>query len=367
MQFTFKLCIILIIFFSYFIFVNFLCSSYLERFSGFITFYNTTNFMQTSNLNNINILREYLSDSNSLIKNESLGKTLDEKINNFYEFELENNKILKKYLKTLPSDFYLNYLRISNNALCPQIKNSLNNYLSQVNLTCETFMYNSTTNGLNVLSTNFIEEIRQIKFNFDIKRIKQKENFEVLKVFVEKYFEETIQIGSISSQKENEKNEILNFLGDFVYNNYTNLDKGNTKYLIEEKLKRICAEVLSDKNFEELNSFSDNEIYLSIKSGNFSIDALSGFGIFNEAALNDINIIDNFVIKPAYSFINKSLITNMQTIIEFYSLIFTGSFGLFMFIVICFYIFDWKPFVNELDSTVIIKKFLIIIYLFFIF
>jgi len=144
--------------------------------------------MQTSNLNNLNILREYLFDSNSLIENEPIGKIIDEKIKNFYEFELENNKILNKYLKTLPSDFYLNYLKISNKDLCPQIKNSLNIYLSQVNLTCETFMYNSTTNGLNVLLTNFMEEIRMMKFNFDKNRLKQFEDFEVVKIFVEEYY-----------------------------------------------------------------------------------------------------------------------------------------------------------------------------------
>ena len=66
--------------------MNFLCSSYLERFNGFITFYNTTNFMQTSNLNNLNILREYLFDSNSLIENEPIGKIIDEKIKKTWYF-----------------------------------------------------------------------------------------------------------------------------------------------------------------------------------------------------------------------------------------------------------------------------------------
>ncbi len=92
-KFTIKLITVLIIFFSYFLLINFLCSSYLNTFSGFFTFYNTTSYVHSSNLLNLNILREYLFDKNTYYKNKPIEEMINQQINEFYDFKLNNNRV----------------------------------------------------------------------------------------------------------------------------------------------------------------------------------------------------------------------------------------------------------------------------------
>jgi len=101
-KFTFKLITVLVIFFAYFILINFLCSSYLNTFSGYFIFYNTTSFFHSTNLLNLNILREYLFDKNTRYKNQPIEEIVNKAINDFYEFKLTNNKVIKI--------FFLNFL-----------------------------------------------------------------------------------------------------------------------------------------------------------------------------------------------------------------------------------------------------------------
>ena len=59
-----------------------------------------------------------------------------------------------------------------------------------------------------------------------------------------------------------------------------------------------------------------------------------------------------YLVKPGYLDLNSSLITNMSDMLSLYSLIFIVAFALFLASVLLFYFFDWRPFQNNLDSTV---------------
>ncbi len=108
------------------------------------------------------------------------------------------------------------------------------------------------------------------------------------------------------------------------------------------------------RKYENLTSSLPKGVYSDIiYDDNFNLDGLSTFRIFNEIVLRNLNIINLFIIQPAYKEINQSLISNMADILNLYSLIFIGFFTLFIASVLLFYFFDWRPLQNNLDSTVI--------------
>jgi len=127
----------------------------------------------------------------------------------------------------------------------------------------------------------------------------------------------------------------------------------NKKTSYEKKLKSIFTEIRNRQNIDNLLTESIRNI---IYDDDFNLDDLSNFSIFNESVLKNLNIINLFLLQPAYLTINQSLITNLGDIIKLYSLIFIGFFTLFIVSVLIFYFFDWTPLQNNLDSTV--KNFL---------
>lgn len=122
------------------------------------------------------------------------------------------------------------------------------------------------------------------------------------------------------------------------------------KNTYQEKLKIIFDEVKSnDKLMYQLSP----DIREILDNEKFNLDDLSTFSIFNDIVLRNLNIINLFLIQPAYSDINNSLISNMRDILNLYSLLFIGFFTLFIASVLIFYFFDWRPLQDNLDSTVI--------------
>jgi len=79
-------------------------------------------------------------------------------------------------------------VNILNKNICDQLGFSLNQYLSPAQMNCQNFIYNSTSFGLNVILTNFIEEIRQMKFKNGLLLNKQSEVYNSLKTILEIYY-----------------------------------------------------------------------------------------------------------------------------------------------------------------------------------
>ena len=120
------------------------------------------------------------------------------------------------------------------------------------------------------------------------------------------------------------------------------------KNVYQEKIKNILSEV---NNNEYILSASIKTKYLDLIE-NFSLDNLSSFNIFNDVVIRNLNIMNLYLVKPGYLDLNSSLITNMSDMLSLYSLIFIVAFALFLASVLLFYFFDWRPFQNNLDSTV---------------
>lgn len=87
-----------------------------------------------------------------------------------------------------PKNFSTGFINILNENICDQINPSLNQYLAAINTNCENFVYNSTSFGLNVIMTNFIEEIRQMKFKNELLLQKKADTFNSLSKILEIYF-----------------------------------------------------------------------------------------------------------------------------------------------------------------------------------
>lgn len=141
-------------------------------------------------------------------------------------------------------------------------------------------------------------------------------------------------------------------MNNTLYTKKTSLMK-NT---IKEKLVSIFDEV---KKNDKLMSMIPSESKAILDSENFDLDNLSSFDIFNDIVLRNLNILYLFLIQPAYSNINSSMLNNMGDILNIYSLIFIGFFTLFIASVLLFYFLDWRPLQDDLDSTVnfILNKF----------
>lgn len=160
---------------------------------------------------------------------------------------------------------------------------------------------------------------------------------------------------SFVSSSASEKAQILLYLQKLMNNTEHDNRALSEKVLCEQNLNTIFAEIKSNYNYWHNITAYD---FSDILSSNFSLDNFSSFAIFNDIILRNLNIINEFIIKPAYTTINNSLISNMGDIIFLYSLIFIGAFAVFLASVLLFYILDWIPFQNHLDSTVSENKLL---------
>jgi len=70
---------------------------------------------------------------------------------------------------------------------------TLNQYIAPINTTCENFIYNSTSYGLNVILTNFIEEIRQMKYKNDLLIKNQADFYTSLTNILDVYYSKKVQ------------------------------------------------------------------------------------------------------------------------------------------------------------------------------
>ncbi len=151
-----------------------------------------------------------------------------------------------------------------------------------------------------------------------------------------------------------EKENILEFLDSLKNNTFYESSISSLKTNFEEKLKAIFDEIKKNDNLTSQIPAENRAILFNDK---FNLNNLSTFSIFNDIVLRNLNIINLFLVQPAYSKIHESLIRNMGDILNNYSLLFIGFFTLFIASVLMFFFFDWRPLQNNLDSTVFLFLF----------
>jgi hypothetical protein len=131
-------------------------------------FYNVTANEQAYYLLSFNILREYLFDNTSYVKNIPIAELVTNTINHNYLVKFERDLLVNKYFSSLPSSFQIFFQNTQRENLCYYTGDLFTNRLSKDGITCETFFANSTAFGLDVLLTDYFEELREIKFKFDL-------------------------------------------------------------------------------------------------------------------------------------------------------------------------------------------------------
>jgi len=88
-------------------------------------------------------------------------------------------------------------MNILNDNICGQINQSLNEHLAPVNTDCENFVYNSTSFGLNVIITNFIEEIRQMKYKNDLLLKNKEDSYISLTKILDVYYTNKLLLSNV--------------------------------------------------------------------------------------------------------------------------------------------------------------------------
>jgi hypothetical protein len=124
--------------------------------------------------------------------------------------------------------------------------------------------------------------------------------------------------------------------------------------------KFLFDRLLRDINFS-LNPIFNNTIYNSnlpgsdsISNKNVTISKLHPFNIFNEEKIQDLSIINRFIIRPAYKNLTDQLETSINSSLESFKLAYIVVFGIYFIGLLSFYIFVWRPFENNLNLTVYI-------------
>jgi hypothetical protein len=74
---------------------------------------------------------------------------------------------MDNFNNNLPATFSVVYANTINNNLCPLMNDLFDKYLKILGINCDSFSSNTTSYGLNIILTNYIEDIRTIKSIFD--------------------------------------------------------------------------------------------------------------------------------------------------------------------------------------------------------
>ena len=111
-------------------------------------------------------VRELLFDHTNTIKGKNLIEYSKEQINSFYEDINKEHEEIQAMFKYLPNNFKVYYDKVRNGDLC-SYELSFFTSLQRNGNTCEEFLYGSLQKGLYSLLTTFVEEIRQLKNQFD--------------------------------------------------------------------------------------------------------------------------------------------------------------------------------------------------------
>ena len=141
--------------FIYYLLITLFYSNYLNNYVGYLNYYNITAGEQGYYLLAYNILREYFFDSNTLIYNQKVGDVIENDIDDNYFNKLDRINSLNMYFNTLPADFQTFYGNIQASDLCYLAGDLFSEPpLSDKKITCQSFDFNSTSYGLDILLTN---------------------------------------------------------------------------------------------------------------------------------------------------------------------------------------------------------------------
>lgn len=154
--------------FIYYLLITLFYFSYITEYYGYLTVYNSTATEQGYFLLAHNILREYFFDINSNIYNKQVETVLLENLDKNYRIKQITQDTFDIYYETLPSSFQEVYNNIQTNDICYLAGDLFSKNLINKGITCGSFVQNSTTYGLKILLTNYIEEIRYSKYIYDL-------------------------------------------------------------------------------------------------------------------------------------------------------------------------------------------------------
>lgn len=173
---------------------------------------------------------------------------------------------------------------------------------------------------MNILLTNYIEEIRASKFKFDL----------ILE-----------ELMSIKNYK--------------IYNNtlfgsqsYSNVNKTSNQ-TETDNLNKTSLTVL-DSNILVNKSNSDS---VSVSATDLNNNLYDPFDIFNENSIRNLGLVNRFMIRPAYEALKLKLETSIIDNLNTFKLIYIIILTIFISAVFFVYLFLWRPFENRLNATVI--------------
>lgn len=154
---------------------------------------------------------------------------------------------------------------------------------------------------MNILLTNYFEDIRISKFNFDLML------------------------------------ENLRSLGIIEYYN-------NTLYRTKYDLSQSSVK----------NKFNQT----------VNLSQYDPFEIFNDNTVRNLGLVNRFFIKPAYTALKLNLRSLIDSNISTFEIIYIITLSIFLAIVFILYVFIWRPFENSLNTTVGFFRLNIIFYYF---
>jgi len=203
---TFKMIMSLLMIILFFVFIDVYYGSYLDTLNGYCSFYNVTASEESYYLLTFNILREFFFDKNSEVLNITASNKIEEIIENNYDWDWSRKELADEYLRTLPESFTSFYNEILYSDICKNAGDLFSNHLIKKNIECGSFLSNSTSYGLDILITNYIEDIRTLKFKFD--KIYESLSNRKSKTFVNKIY------SSFSDMNEEGENNLFMIFND---------------------------------------------------------------------------------------------------------------------------------------------------------
>ena len=109
-----------------------------------------------------------------------------------------------------------------------------------------------------------------------------------------------------------------------------------------------------------MDSSFNNTLYSTTVAGaesptnyNKTNDAVHPFNIFNTEQVQDLSIINQYIIGKAYKNLTENLEASITDSITTFKLIYIVILCLFFANMLILYLFIWRPFENNLNQTVI--------------
>ena len=147
----------------YFLVIVLLFYNFSKNLKYLIIVYNHESRLEMEHFLVYTYIREYIFDSNTIVNNTYISEIIDSIVTNYTIEQMNNEKFLTKYHHLYGNNYTNLRYHIYQNDICSYTQSFFDTFVNDVQTDCYDFLDEGVKYGLNIIHSNFFEELRLIK------------------------------------------------------------------------------------------------------------------------------------------------------------------------------------------------------------